>query len=191
MHLTIHLVLCQQHLRQLRLFCTRKLFYLLCHCLYVSIGYWTKQSNIWWNNYFAASITELLISSKFGSKDVKSYYESYLYDLTSSCAIDCKTTTQCISWSGLLYCVISSFDIVLLFANFPMKAIMKLACQSHKRMGDLSSLWVPPIYRRLLSADKPERDMAERCLMKVSHIILPPQPLLFKVTERPVLLQII
>nr|XP_034590418.1 uncharacterized protein LOC117852429 isoform X2 [Setaria viridis] len=60
------------------------------------------------------------------------------------------------------------------------QAIMKLACQSHKRMRDLSSLWVPPIYQRLLSADKPERDMAERCLIKVSHVILPPQPLLSK-----------
>ncbi|OEL34217.1 hypothetical protein BAE44_0004760 [Dichanthelium oligosanthes] len=60
------------------------------------------------------------------------------------------------------------------------QAVMKLACQSHKRMRDLSSLWVPPIYRRLLSADKPERDMAERCLIKVSCVILPPQPLLSK-----------
>ncbi|XP_025813423.1 uncharacterized protein LOC112890780 isoform X2 [Panicum hallii] len=60
------------------------------------------------------------------------------------------------------------------------QAIMKLACQSHKRMRELSSLWVPPIYRRLLSADKPERDMAERCLIKVSCVILPPQPLLSK-----------
>ncbi|TVT97060.1 hypothetical protein EJB05_57699 [Eragrostis curvula] len=61
------------------------------------------------------------------------------------------------------------------------QAIMKLAGQSPKRMRDLSSLWVPPIYRRLLSADKPERDMAERCLVKVSGILLPPQPLLSKI----------
>ncbi|CAL5044296.1 unnamed protein product [Urochloa decumbens] len=60
------------------------------------------------------------------------------------------------------------------------QAITKLACQCHKRMRDLSSLWVPPLYRRLLSADKPERDMAERCLLKVSHVILPPQLLLSK-----------
>ncbi|CAN6164926.1 unnamed protein product [Urochloa humidicola] len=60
------------------------------------------------------------------------------------------------------------------------QAIMKFACQCDKRMRDLSSLWVPPIYRRLLSADKPERDMAERCLLKVSHVILPPQLLLSK-----------
>ncbi|XP_062228210.1 uncharacterized protein LOC133926335 [Phragmites australis] len=61
------------------------------------------------------------------------------------------------------------------------QAIIKLAGQSPNRMRDLSSLWVPPIYRRLLSADKPERDMAERCLIKVSGVILPPQPLLSKV----------
>nr|CAB3467194.1 unnamed protein product [Digitaria exilis] len=60
------------------------------------------------------------------------------------------------------------------------QAIMKLACQIHTKMRDLSSLWVPPIYRRLLSADKPERDMAERCLIKVSRVILPPQPCLSK-----------
>lgn len=60
---------------------------------------------------------------------------------------------------------------------------MKLAGQSPKRMRDLSSLWVPPVYRRLLSADKTERDMAERCLIKVSCVILPPQPLLSKVIK--------
>ncbi|CAD6340084.1 unnamed protein product [Miscanthus lutarioriparius] len=60
------------------------------------------------------------------------------------------------------------------------QAIMKLADQSPKRMRDQSCLWVPPVYRRLLSADKTERDMAERCLINVSCIILPPQPLLSK-----------
>ncbi|OQU75928.1 hypothetical protein SORBI_3010G057500 [Sorghum bicolor] len=57
---------------------------------------------------------------------------------------------------------------------------MKLADQSPKRMRDQSCLWVPPVYRRLLSADKTERDMAERCLIKVSCLVLPPQPLLSK-----------
>ncbi|WVZ97930.1 hypothetical protein U9M48_043430 [Paspalum notatum var. saurae] len=60
------------------------------------------------------------------------------------------------------------------------QAIMKLAGQSPKMMRDLSRLWVPPIYRRLLSSDKKERDMAERCLNKVSCFILPPHPLLSK-----------
>jgi telomere-associated protein RIF1 len=64
---------------------------------------------------------------------------------------------------------------------------MKLGGQSPKRMRDLSSLWVPPVYRRLLSADKAERDMVERCLIKVSCVILPPQPLLSKVIKRSLL----
>ncbi|KAL6898003.1 hypothetical protein ACP4OV_006599 [Aristida adscensionis] len=60
------------------------------------------------------------------------------------------------------------------------QAIMRLADQIPKRMRELSSLWVPPICRRLLSSDKTERDMSERCLIKVSRVILPPQPLLSK-----------
>ncbi|KAJ1262318.1 hypothetical protein BS78_09G097300 [Paspalum vaginatum] len=60
------------------------------------------------------------------------------------------------------------------------QAIMKLAGQSSKMMRDLSWLWVPPMYRRLLSSDKTERAMAERCLNKVSCIIQPPHPLLSK-----------
>ncbi|CAM0913006.1 unnamed protein product [Alopecurus aequalis] len=60
------------------------------------------------------------------------------------------------------------------------QATMKLAIQNPKGMRDLSSIWVPPIYRRLLSAEKPERDMAERCLIKVSSAILPPQSSLSK-----------
>lgn len=42
------------------------------------------------------------------------------------------------------------------------QATMKLASQYPKGMRDQSSIWVPPICRRLLSADKPERDMSER-----------------------------
>ncbi|KAL5199859.1 hypothetical protein ABZP36_021062 [Zizania latifolia] len=61
------------------------------------------------------------------------------------------------------------------------QAIMKLTSQNPERMRDLSSIWVPPIYRRLLSADKTERDMAERCLIKVSSVVLPPQSVLSKV----------
>ncbi|KAF7093979.1 hypothetical protein CFC21_096344 [Triticum aestivum] len=60
------------------------------------------------------------------------------------------------------------------------QATMKLASQYPKGMRDQSSIWVPPIYRRLLSADKPERDMSERCLIKVSSVILPPQSPLSK-----------
>ncbi|XP_044960160.1 uncharacterized protein LOC123411297 isoform X1 [Hordeum vulgare subsp. vulgare] len=60
------------------------------------------------------------------------------------------------------------------------QATMKLASQYPKGMRDQSSIWVPPICRRLLSADKPERDMSERCLIKVSSVILPPQSPLSK-----------
>ncbi|KAM3195005.1 hypothetical protein ACQJBY_071210 [Aegilops geniculata] len=60
------------------------------------------------------------------------------------------------------------------------QATMKLASQYPKGMRDQSSIWVPPIYQRLLSADKPERDMSERCLIKVSSVILPPQSPLSK-----------
>ncbi|PNT76424.1 hypothetical protein BRADI_1g48030v3 [Brachypodium distachyon] len=60
------------------------------------------------------------------------------------------------------------------------QATMKLASQIPKGMWDLSSIWVPTIYRRLLSADKTERDMAERCLVKVSSVVLPPHSLLCK-----------
>uniref|UniRef100_A0A0D9WMF2 Telomere-associated protein Rif1 N-terminal domain-containing protein n=1 Tax=Leersia perrieri TaxID=77586 RepID=A0A0D9WMF2_9ORYZ len=58
------------------------------------------------------------------------------------------------------------------------QAVMKLMSQSPERLRELSSIWVPPIYRRLLSADKAERDVAERCLIKVSSVVLPPQSLL-------------
>lgn len=60
---------------------------------------------------------------------------------------------------------------------------MKLTSQNPEKMRELSSIWVPPIYRRLLSVDKAERDMAERCLIKVSSVVLPPQSLLSKVIE--------
>uniref|UniRef100_A0A0E0L8G5 Telomere-associated protein Rif1 N-terminal domain-containing protein n=1 Tax=Oryza punctata TaxID=4537 RepID=A0A0E0L8G5_ORYPU len=60
------------------------------------------------------------------------------------------------------------------------QAIMKLISQNPEKMRELSSIWVPPIYRRLLSVDKAERDMAERCLIKVSSVVLPPQSLLSK-----------
>ncbi|KAG8077183.1 hypothetical protein GUJ93_ZPchr0006g44819 [Zizania palustris] len=61
------------------------------------------------------------------------------------------------------------------------QAIRKLTSQNPERMRDLSSIWVPPIYQRLLSADKTERDLAERCLIKVSSVVLPPQSVLSKV----------
>nr|XP_023896732.1 uncharacterized protein LOC112008629 [Quercus suber]POE55596.1 telomere-associated protein rif1 [Quercus suber] len=61
------------------------------------------------------------------------------------------------------------------------QALIKLASNLSKRMRDSSHLWAPPIYRRLLSFDKKERDMSERCLSKIKPIILPPPLVLSKV----------
>ncbi|KAK8319327.1 hypothetical protein V6Z12_A13G235600 [Gossypium hirsutum] len=55
-----------------------------------------------------------------------------------------------------------------------MQAVAKLAAQMSEMMRESSHLWVPPIYRRLLSIDKRERDMSERCLLKIRPTILPP-----------------
>lgn len=63
----------------------------------------------------------------------------------------------------------------------PLKAVMKLASQIPEKMRDLLNVWLPPIYRRLLSANNTERSTAERCLLKMSSIILPPPPLLSEV----------
>ncbi|KAA8522989.1 hypothetical protein F0562_009412 [Nyssa sinensis] len=47
------------------------------------------------------------------------------------------------------------------------EAVMKLATQLSEKMRDTSNIWAPPIYRRLVSIDKRERDMSERCLLKI------------------------
>lgn len=58
---------------------------------------------------------------------------------------------------------------------------MKLAIQLSKNMRDTSNIWAPPLYRRLLSADKRERDMCLRCLLKIKGLIVPAQLSLSKV----------
>nr|XP_012463502.1 unnamed protein product [Gossypium raimondii] len=55
-----------------------------------------------------------------------------------------------------------------------MQAVAKLVAQMSEMMRESSHLWAPPIYRRLLSIDKRERDMSERCLLKIRSTILPP-----------------
>ena len=60
---------------------------------------------------------------------------------------------------------------------------MKLATQLGEKMRDLSNIWVPPVYRRLVSIDKRERDMSERCLLKIRSTICPPTLILSKVPE--------
>eukprot|EP00268_Persea_americana_P038248 TRINITY_DN37850_c0_g1_i1.p1 TRINITY_DN37850_c0_g1~~TRINITY_DN37850_c0_g1_i1.p1 ORF type:complete len:1165 (+),score=200.38 TRINITY_DN37850_c0_g1_i1:465-3497(+) len=61
------------------------------------------------------------------------------------------------------------------------QAVMKLAAQLSENMRGLSDIWAPPIYRRLLSFDRRERDMSERCLLKIKSSILPPTLTLSKV----------
>ncbi|XP_031481646.1 uncharacterized protein LOC116251483 isoform X2 [Nymphaea colorata] len=63
------------------------------------------------------------------------------------------------------------------------QALVKLVSQMSDNMRTLSSMWAPPIYRRLLSLDKKERDMSIRCLQKVKSCILPPLPTLSKVVS--------
>ncbi|CAN4103532.1 unnamed protein product [Withania somnifera] len=61
-----------------------------------------------------------------------------------------------------------------------MQAIMKLASTSAENMRAMSNIWAPPVYRRLVSCDKRERDMSERCLQKVAMVICPPPVILSK-----------
>ncbi|KAK8953343.1 hypothetical protein KSP40_PGU019320 [Platanthera guangdongensis] len=58
------------------------------------------------------------------------------------------------------------------------QAVMKISTQLSKKMRDAAYIWLPPIYRRLVSDDKKERDIAERCLMKTKQIIFPAPPTL-------------
>jgi len=62
---------------------------------------------------------------------------------------------------------------------------MKLSNQIGEKMRDSSSIWATPIYRRLLSADKRERDMCIRCLLKVKSLIIPSPLALSKVCWLP------
>ncbi|XP_073044100.1 uncharacterized protein [Primulina eburnea] len=61
-----------------------------------------------------------------------------------------------------------------------MQAVVKLTSSLTKEMRSISSVWMPPIYRRLVSVDKRDRDMSERCLLKIKPIICPPPVILSK-----------
>ncbi|XP_073156467.1 uncharacterized protein [Henckelia pumila] len=61
-----------------------------------------------------------------------------------------------------------------------MQAVVKLTSSLNKEMRSISSVWMPPIYRRLVSVDKRDRDMSERCLLKIKPIICPPPVTLSK-----------
>lgn len=58
---------------------------------------------------------------------------------------------------------------------------MKLTSSLAEKMKEMSNVWAPPIYRRLVSVDKRDRDMSERCLLKIRSIISPPPLSLCKV----------
>lgn len=58
---------------------------------------------------------------------------------------------------------------------------MKLATLLSENMRGMSHVWAPPVYRRLLSSDKRERDMSERCLLNTRSTLLPPPLNLSKV----------
>lgn len=60
--------------------------------------------------------------------------------------------------------------------------MVKLVSSLTEQMRDTSSLWIPPIYRRLVSFDKRDRDMSERCLLKIMSLIFPPPFTLSEVT---------
>ncbi|KAI3714852.1 hypothetical protein L6452_21812 [Arctium lappa] len=64
-----------------------------------------------------------------------------------------------------------------------MQAVMKLVTQLPEKMRETSNLWAPPIYRRLISTDKREKDMSERCLLKLKSTICPPPKALSKRLE--------
>ncbi|XVF34599.1 hypothetical protein REPUB_Repub18cG0072500 [Reevesia pubescens] len=80
-------------------------------------------------------------------------------------------------FDALLRAVVHALDnpIGSLSTTFEaMQAVAKLAAHLTEMMRESSHLWAPPIYRRLLSLDKRERDMSERCLLKIRSTILPP-----------------
>ncbi|GAB4828246.1 hypothetical protein Ancab_035158 [Ancistrocladus abbreviatus] len=87
-------------------------------------------------------------------------------------------------FNSVLRAIVHSLDnpIGSLSVTFEaIQAVMKLSAQLSMKMKDTSSIWAPPIYRRLLSGDKRERDMGHRCLLKIKSTICPPPLTLSKV----------
>ncbi|XP_028790462.1 uncharacterized protein LOC114746403 [Neltuma alba] len=78
---------------------------------------------------------------------------------------------------SLLLAIIHAFDNPMgsLSTTFEAsQAVKKLAVQLREEMRSSSHIWAPPIYRRLLSTEKRERDASERCMLKTRSIIIPP-----------------
>ncbi|XP_058759975.1 uncharacterized protein LOC131633276 [Vicia villosa] len=87
-------------------------------------------------------------------------------------------------FNSLLHAIVHALDNPMgsLSTTFEAtQAIMKLSGQISEQMRDSSHIWAPPIYRRLLSTDKREKDSSERCLLKISSIFIPPSLELSKV----------
>ncbi|KAI9117300.1 hypothetical protein K1719_011466 [Acacia pycnantha] len=78
---------------------------------------------------------------------------------------------------SLLLAIIHAFDNPMgsLSTTFEAsQAVIKLATQLREEMSSSSHIWAPPVYRRLLSTEKRERDASERCLLKIKSTIIPP-----------------
>ncbi|KAL5065157.1 hypothetical protein RYX36_026894 [Vicia faba] len=85
---------------------------------------------------------------------------------------------------SLIYAIVHALDNPMgsLSTTFEAtQAIMKLSGQISEQMRDSSHIWAPPVYRRLLSTDKREKDSSERCLLKISSMVIPPSLELSKV----------
>ncbi|KAM0939048.1 putative telomere-associated protein Rif1 [Dioscorea sansibarensis] len=65
-----------------------------------------------------------------------------------------------------------------------MQAVVQFSSCICEEMKDRASICIPPIYRRLMSDDKRERDVAERCLQKIKFVLYPPPPILSKAIVR-------
>lgn len=90
-------------------------------------------------------------------------------------------------FNSLLRAIIHALDnpIGSLSTTFEaIQAVAKLSTQLSEMMRDASNMWAPPIYRRLVSIDKREKDMAQRCLLKIRSTICPPPSALSKVVAQ-------
>ncbi|GMH04553.1 hypothetical protein Nepgr_006393 [Nepenthes gracilis] len=90
-------------------------------------------------------------------------------------------------FDSLLRAIVHSLDNPMgsLSTTFEaIQAVMKFVTELSEKMRETSSIWAPPIYRRLLSLDKRERDMCHRCLLKIKSMIFPPPLTLSKAVVR-------
>ncbi|KAL2929702.1 Telomere-associated protein RIF1 [Bienertia sinuspersici] len=97
-------------------------------------------------------------------------------------------------FDSLLRAIVHSLDnpVGSLSITFEaIQAVMKLATQITEKMKDSSDIWAPSIYRRLLSADKRERDMCQRCLLKIKYLIVPPKLSLSKAITKDLKLELL